>query len=295
MWPIMLRELIRRMEAWAQRLWQSSRAFAPSSRRAVTPEQRQPDTPGGATRGKAKTSVDDYQDESPSAQPPETHSGVDVLDPTDTEDRNDNLAQPPEESGRLAGNSVGKPLNDDESTTPMNEEGDSRHSKSPLNTNHPTSSCGEPEDMSSDSPKDASGKSQPPEDHRSTPSRVPTIGDALGPKSGNVHSGPQTEAESRGRDLSPGEPQPLGGKEEERRSLGPRGIGGRRHPTTSNDRTKTTTAPVSRPELICRKGPGHAQWEIALSADGECRISNANHNGQLLDLLSPAKYYDTFW
>ena len=81
---------------------------------------------------------------------------------------------------------------------------------------------------------------------------------------------------------------------EDARPKAPRGISGRRHghqTQTQQPRKGDSEAKLQfttpRPELICRQERGSLQWEVILSADDECNITEVRHDiGEPLAMLN---------
>ena len=69
MWPMVLRQIIQRVQTWMRRLWRSPRPLSPASNRPVTPEQYQPDTRQFPMREEATASANNSQDAHPSGEP----------------------------------------------------------------------------------------------------------------------------------------------------------------------------------------------------------------------------------
>jgi len=63
----------------------------------------------------------------------------------------------------------------------------------------------------------------------------------------------------------------------------PRQLGGRRGRQAGNPRPERQYSPSFRPELVCRKIPASACWEIILTADEECQLAAAHLEGAPLD------------
>ena len=63
----------------------------------------------------------------------------------------------------------------------------------------------------------------------------------------------------------------------------PRRISGRRDPQPGNPGKERRQSPYSRPELVCRRVPASATWEVILSADEECQLAAAHLEGEPLD------------
>ena len=63
----------------------------------------------------------------------------------------------------------------------------------------------------------------------------------------------------------------------------PREIPGRRHQQPGTQGTARRKPPSSRPELICRRVPGSATWEVIVSADEECQLAAVHLEGETLD------------
>ena len=63
----------------------------------------------------------------------------------------------------------------------------------------------------------------------------------------------------------------------------PRQFGGRRGQQAGNPGPERQHSPSFRPELVCRKIPASACWEVILTADEECRLAAAHLEGAPLD------------
>ena len=63
----------------------------------------------------------------------------------------------------------------------------------------------------------------------------------------------------------------------------PRQFGGRRGRQTGNPGPERQHSPSFRPELVCRKIPASACWEVILTADEECQLAAAHLGGAPLD------------
>ena len=63
----------------------------------------------------------------------------------------------------------------------------------------------------------------------------------------------------------------------------PRQFGGRRGRQAGNPGPERQHSPVLRPELVCRKIPASACWEVILTADEECQLAAAHLEGAPLD------------
>ena len=63
----------------------------------------------------------------------------------------------------------------------------------------------------------------------------------------------------------------------------PRQFGGRRGRHAGNSGTERQHSPSFRPELVCRKIPASACWEVILTADEECQLAAAHLEGAPLD------------
>ena len=64
----------------------------------------------------------------------------------------------------------------------------------------------------------------------------------------------------------------------------PHKSGGRRDRQPGNPESERLQSPSSRPELVCRRDPASARWEVILSADAEVPIAAAYLKGAPLDL-----------
>ena len=67
------------------------------------------------------------------------------------------------------------------------------------------------------------------------------------------------------------------------RMSGPRQFGGRRGRQPGNPGPERQKSPSSRPELVCRRIPASARWEVMLTADEEAQFAAANLKGAPLD------------
>ena len=63
----------------------------------------------------------------------------------------------------------------------------------------------------------------------------------------------------------------------------PRQFGGRRGRQAGNPEPERQHSPSFRPELVCRKIPASACWEVILTADEECQLAAAHLEGAPLD------------
>ena len=63
----------------------------------------------------------------------------------------------------------------------------------------------------------------------------------------------------------------------------PRQFGGRRGRQPGNPGPERRQSPSSRPELVCRRVPASACWEVILAADDECQFGSAHLEGTPLD------------
>ena len=63
----------------------------------------------------------------------------------------------------------------------------------------------------------------------------------------------------------------------------PRQFGGRRGQQAGNPGPERQHSPSFRPELVCRKIPASACWEVILTADEECQLAAAHFEGAPLD------------
>ena len=66
----------------------------------------------------------------------------------------------------------------------------------------------------------------------------------------------------------------------------PREIRGRRGRPPGNQRTARRKSPSSRPDLVCRRLPASATWEIIVSADEECQLATVHLEGKTLGFTS---------
>ncbi|MCY4395688.1 MAG: hypothetical protein OXC10_11170 [Rhodospirillaceae bacterium] len=67
---------------------------------------------------------------------------------------------------------------------------------------------------------------------------------------------------------------------------GPRQFGGRRGRQPGNPERGRQRSPSSRPELVCRRIPASACWEVILTADEEAQVAAAHLEGAALDLTN---------
>ena len=94
MWPMVLRQIIQRVQTWMRRLWRSPRALSPASNPPVTPEQYQPDTRQFPMREEATASANNSQDAHPSGEPAKEFSTEVIPGRPGTEAGDDNLETP---------------------------------------------------------------------------------------------------------------------------------------------------------------------------------------------------------
>ena len=94
MWPMVLRQIIQRVQTWMRRLWRSPRALSPASNPPVTPEQYQPDTRQFPMREEATASANHSLDAHPSDEPAKEFSSEVIPGRPGTEAGDDNLETP---------------------------------------------------------------------------------------------------------------------------------------------------------------------------------------------------------
>ena len=139
----------------------------------------------------------------------------------------------------------------------------------PPDPNGPPLSSSDADDQrppsSAETEPDASSTATPPTDDDGQHS-APTIGEH--PEGGNPD------------DIADGNTSTGNSRKTKRK---PRRISGRRGRQPDNPGPERRQSPSSHPELVCRRVPASATWEVILSADEECQLVAVHLEGEPLD------------
>ena len=142
-------------------------------------------------------------------------------------------------------------------------------------------------------PEPDSPSAQPAEDHGKVPNINADEGGSSQPDLIALPPEPQKRAEPP-KDNACDENSGSSEDKKKKRSQSqkpPRRIGGRRNgptqfPAPVNDDVRDEPTFAPQPELICRRTPSSWQWEVVLSADGECSIMEVRHDGDPLSAVN---------
>ncbi len=121
----------------------------------------------------------------------------------------------------------------------------------------------------------------PPVCPESEPDKLPTV--ASPTTDDGEHTHPETVEElENGESDSIAEGNP-GEANSQKRKSGPRRFGGRRRRQPDNLASDRQQSPSSRPELVCRRIPASACWEVILTAGEEAQLAAVLLEGAPLD------------
>ena len=97
------------------------------------------------------------------------------------------------------------------------------------------------------------------------------------------HAPPETDEQPESGESHGAAEVSTGAEDSRKLKRRPRQFGGRRGRQASNPGRERQHSPSFRPELVCRKIPASACWEVILTADEECQLAAAHLEGAPLD------------